>query len=294
MKDYPEALQDCLERLRRGRDLADVLAAYPQYADRLRQALAAATSAYSVSNSLPPPDVAGRQRLLSALATERTADLRPAAPAGFWQRLGPVRSLGGAAVALVAVLAIGLGLLGGLPGLGTDAEAATLEVVVVDSGDGLLQVQTDTGLQSVQLTEKAALSGPDLKQVKPGEVLVIRGKQLSAESFSAAEVKLQAADALPAWCEKHPAACAQLAQNLRNRIEACQAYPRACQAVIRDRLQEVSSQLGMLVNLRQLAQRCRGGDRSACQELAVQCSRNGELCKPFAGLLKSRPLGPAD
>lgn len=81
--DIDHALEDCLQRLRRGDDLESCLSAYPEYATRLRPLLETVSV---IGRTLAPPTAtsareAGRQRMLAAVARreERRARWGPLA-----------------------------------------------------------------------------------------------------------------------------------------------------------------------------------------------------------------------
>lgn len=298
MMKYEDALQDCIEGLRRGRSLEGLLAAHPGHAERLRQDLDAISAVRQLSRTLPAPSGSERaaERLRTALAEERrgraVAVTQKARGAGW---LSPLRGAGLAAGALAVVLVVALGALA-LPRLSGSAEASTLEGVVVDNANGVITLQTEDGLKDVSLAEGAAVTDPagarlDASKIQTGQVLQVKGKRVGQGAVVARLVNLKASGELQTWCAQHQVRCQELSQTLQLRVEQCRENAPSCQQ-IKTLLQSLRGHLGDLSSRDDLKHRCDQADKPACKELASFCGERPVLCKTIAGFLKSHHITP--
>jgi hypothetical protein len=277
---YEDALEECLQALRRGADLEQTLAGHPEHADRLRADLAAATGLRALAASLPRPDAASARRLQAALAERR--------PRGTSTRRLPAPAFALAALAAVALLAFAA--LSGSLG-GSSAQAATLEGVVLENSGSVLALQTDTGIESVQLAKDATITDDTgatigLEGIEPGHLLQARGNRPAQGVFAARRISLKPPAELHAWCGLDLRRCLAGAQALQQRLDLCPETSNACIRA-RLRLAEVRALIGAVERAQGLRRDCEQGNRATCRELIGTCRQRPELCRPFATWLRS-------
>lgn len=209
---YPDILEACLERLRSGALVDDVVAEYPRFADELRRDLAAAASARSVPAGLPPAGEGARARFQVELQSRRgAAAARLSKPGGGWLRWSAAMP---AIAASAAVLLLAVVLLGGVFSSSQTAEAA-VEGVVVDNDGTTLTLQTETGLQTISLADQATVSSDSgsalqLSSIEPGQLVLIRGARATKAAVVARRIQLRAAADVRTWCDRFPGQCAEL------------------------------------------------------------------------------------
>jgi hypothetical protein len=281
---YGEALARCLEAVRQGRDVDAAIAAQPaRHRRRLREdaELAAAVSRFAsgVAGPGPAEEARARNRMLAELASARTP--AGARPAGSGMRFGWMR-YAFAAVAFAALTAGAVLLVGPLGGDET-AEAATIEGVVVASGDGRLTVQTLDGLEEVTVPLNAALldggGAPlELTAIEAGQVVQIRGTRGAGGRVAALEVR-RPAGGLAGWCADNPARCRRLADVLQEARERCAANPAACRAFAA-RLDGLIEDAGQVAELEDQKQRCREAGAPACRDFVSLCRLRPSACGP--------------
>jgi hypothetical protein len=306
MNDYRDALEDCLQTLRRGGDVQAAIARYPTHAAELRNDIALAAAVRSAGSRVETP--AGAQgraglRMAAALREARAAQAptTTAPKPGLLSGLsGFLRPLAIATVALV-VLAVGLGAIGGLGGGGT-AEASTLEGVVVENKDGLLTVQTNTGLESVSFEKTAVVQDDSARNVavsdiSVGQVVKVQGKRGANGPFIAKQLLSKPAAEIKAFCAQHGDACQQLLPRLEAQINACvPAGSPACQR-LQQPLQDTRIAVQMITaDMSQLNDRCGNGGSNACKAFERACKMHPVICselrKRFQGGNNNGPGGP--
>jgi hypothetical protein len=283
MISYQEALSRCIEAVHNGRNLDEVIASLPgRYTQRLRQdaALTAAVRRYAASVS-PPAETA--RRLASARMQAELSAVRAASPTpsgGFWAGFGLPR-FAIAGVALAAVLVGVSFLLATSKGGDGTVEAATLEGVVLASGDGSLTVQTLDTLEEVTIPLDALLSDEsgaqlDLASIEVGQVVVVHGNRPVGGPVSAIKVQ-RVLNGLPGWCTDAPARCRQIAQNLQQAQQRCRANPQTCPA-LQQRIDALISEVTDVAALEELKQRCRETGEDSCQDFTALCRIHPEIC----------------
>jgi hypothetical protein len=281
---YHDLLQECLERLRRGEPVDSIVAGRPQKA-QLRQDLMLAASSKRAADSLPA-STGARARLVFELRAERQRRESQRGVSG-WLR-APALALAAVAVAAVLVfVALSAGY-----GPGGTAEASTLEGVVVENTDGVLTLQTDDGLQQVDVGRVSIVSAQggasvDLASVEPGQFLVVRGDRARSGVFEARRIELRELAQLLSWCERNADPCKRVEAALAARV--CAQEPETCQN-IRTRLAELRRKLGAIDRLRDLKNRCDAGEQTACRETQSLCRANVEACKNMRDWLRSKRL----
>jgi len=283
MISYQEALSRCLEAVRSGRDVDDVIASLPErYAERLRLDATLAAEVLRFAAVVPPPS-AGAQRLASArMHAELSAarSIRNAPAGGFWAGF----SLPRFAIAgfVLAALLVGTSFLLATSDRGNGtAEAATLEGVVVASGEGSLTLQTLDTLEQVTIPIDADLSDDtgtklDLASFEVGQVVVVHGNRPPGGRVRAVDVK-RLLNGLPGWCTDEPARCRQIAQNLQQAQERCRANPQTC-PILHDRVEALIAEVGNVASLEELKQRCREAGEASCQDFVALCRLHPDLC----------------
>lgn len=281
---YEEALNRCLEAVRQGRDLADVIAALPErYTERLRQDATLAAQVGRYAATVPAPGVDARRlastRMLSELNAARLARNAPA-PSGGWAGFGlPRFTIAGFVLAAVLVgVSFLLTTSNGGDGI---VEAATVEGVVVANGAGSLTVQTLSSLEEVTIPGDAELSDEtgaslDLASIEVGQVVLIRGQRPPGGHVLAANVQ-RLLNGLPGWCTDAPARCRQIGVNLQQAQERCRANPQTC-PMLQERVEPLIRQVGDIAALEELKQRCRESGEGNCQEFTALCRRHPDLC----------------
>ncbi|HLF79469.1 MAG TPA: hypothetical protein VJB57_18465 [Dehalococcoidia bacterium] len=297
--DYRDALSACIDAVRAGEDPERAAAAYPEHLARLLDdvSLVAAVRSYVGVVAQPAAEVTdrARQRLTGELETVRTArraSMEPA-PASLRTSWGFPRF---AFAAVVAVVAVGLlALAAGIVGNTQTAEAETIDGVVVEKTEARLVLQTEDGLQTIDLDQGASItdeSGADLSPLalEPGQVVAVRAKRLPQGVLRALSVQRRPAAALEDWCRTHPVRCQEVEPRLPEGAAACRLNPSACAPVVisppptagtpattnsdRPRLQELSS-------------KCQQTGGEACEELRRFCRSNPALCTVVAGWLRT-------
>ena len=290
MISYQEALNRCLEAVREGRVLEDVIAGLPaRYAERLREDAALAAEVRRNATAIPNPDPDAQRlaaaRLGAELATARAARTAPRrVMSGFG-----VQRFALAGLVVAAVLAVAAFML--LPsgdGDGT-VEASTIEGVVVAGSEDSLTVQTLDRLEQITVPRDARLSDDsgaplDIASIEAGQVVVVRGSRPPGGPLRAANVE-RLVNGLPGWCSDAPARCRQIARNLRDAQERCRNNPQACPA-LKERIEAVIDQVDGIANLEELKQRCREAGQDSCQDFVNLCRLRADLC------VVPRPPGP--
>jgi len=287
MNDYRDALEDCLQVMRSGGDVQAAIAQHPQHATELRNDIALAAAIRGAGARVETPAGAeGRAglRMAAALRELRTTEASrlPAPRAGIFGNLGAfLRPIAIAGIAML-VLAVGLGVIGGLGGGGT-AEASTLEGVVVENSNGTLQVQTNTGLETVSFENSAQVQDESsnyvaVADIAVGQVIKAQGKASNGR-FVAKQALSKSPAEIKTFCTDHPDACQQLLPRLEAQINACTpAGSPACQR-LQQPLQDTRNALQALTTeLTNLKDRCEGGNRNACKARDKSCKQHPLIC----------------
>lgn len=281
---YRDLLDQCLEMARRGADPEELIAAYPEHAEALRQELAAARHMRQVAQSLPGPGAAPLRRFNADLAAARRDATAP--PRTF--RLRPYLAPALAA-SLVAVLIVATATMLMVPG-GT-AEAS-IEGVIVENDGTTLTVHTASGIQTVSLTSSGTVSGQQgtalpLANLEPGQLLRARGKPGPPGKLAAQRIELQSVEALPAWCERFADSCSQAERVISQRAESCQRGVPACEH-LKERLRALRGGIEASDRLKELRDRCDAGVTGACREVQQFCATGRPACDAIRDWLRER------
>jgi hypothetical protein len=295
MTRYEDVLQECLDELAAGEALEAVLARHGSESQRLREELATAVALRADAARLPAPRTeAAWTALAGELRAARAARQRLHARIWFSPRL----LLGGVAMAAV-LAAVAVGLFGGvfsLGGAGT-AEAVTLEGVVVEKADGMLTLQTKSGLETVQLAADATLTDASGAPIEAAALevgtLVTAAGQRKAGAVTIKRIDLPAAAKIRVWCAEFPVRCEEAASQLQDKADRCQAALPACEEV-KQRLQQIQESLAATDRLQGLVERCQQGAAALCRQLLDLCQANTEGCARIIAWLRGLdPLPPA-
>jgi hypothetical protein len=293
--DYKDALSACIDAVRAGERPERAVAAYPEHAMRLLEevSLVAAVHAYAAVSAQPSDDVTtrARQRLTGDLQALR-ASRRAAEPVSSRPALAFPRF---AFAAVVAVVAVGLmALAAGIFSNTHTAEAETIDGVVVEKSDQRLLVQTEDGLQTIELTgvsitdeTGASLSASGLE---PGQVVALRAMRLPKGALQTLSVQRRPAASLEDWCRSHPVRCQELEPRLPEGVVACRVNPSACAPATPPPPVPGTPQPGINVErlrLQELSNRCQHSGGEGCEELRRFCRANVGLCAVLAGWLRT-------
>jgi hypothetical protein len=280
---YEEALNRCLEALREGRELEDVIASMPEgYAPRLRDDIALTLELRRRSAALPPPDGSAERMALARMQSELSG-LRVSRLVAqqTWRGRLALPRLALVGVFFAFVLAGAALLLLPSDGYDSTVEAATLEGVVVASGEGNLVVQTLDSLEEVTVPLDAQLADEtggelDLASIEVGHVVLVEGNRRDGGPVLAANVR-RLLNGIPGWCTDAPARCRQIAQSLRQSWERCRDNARACR-LLQDRVDALIEQAGTIAELEDLKQRCSDSELQSCQDIVSRCRVDPALC----------------
>lgn len=282
---YADILQSCIERLRHGEPLDAIITEHPQYAEQLRFDLSAAEASRSVSTRLPEPSSDARARFqLDLQAQRRVATTRPQRRVWLrWSILLPATAATAAAVLVVAALAAGVI-------LPTSTAEASFDAIVVANDGTNLTVQTDEGLQSVELSDAVGAdesgASVDPATLEPGQLVHVRGRKAEAAGIAARRIEARAAEALQAWCQRFEGACSTAERELTDRIDRCEQSPEVCSRV-RARLQTLRNEIDARRRVSDLQRRCDNGNNAACREVQQLCSSERPVCAAIREWLRN-------
>ena len=295
-RSYDDVLDEYIEAARTGADVQPILDANLANAVRLREDLRLTTDLRALATSLPPTDDARREQYASRLRSEiRVRSRSKAAPAARpWLRL-PM--LAGAAVAVV-LLAIGvLGPLSGVVNLTGEADAATIEGIVLDYSNGVLSLQTANGVEDVQVDASATIESEPGVSANPtgftvGELVRIKAQREAAGVLRAKQILRRQGETLVSWCISHGIACVRAEQQQQARITAvCTQETVACNR-LREQLEYMRSQRVLGERFVTLRDRCQAREAVACRELLRVCDQYPLLCKSLPARLRATPTAP--
>jgi hypothetical protein len=284
---YEDVLAACLERMRRGEAIDALVAEHPAFADQLRADLGAAGSLRAAASALPATTEAARARFAGELRAQRGAvAARVKQRRGWfrWRLALPALAATAAALLVAAVLVSGVV-------APTDTAEASIEGVIVENDGSTMTLQTETGLQTVSIDEarltgddQGSLAGPG--SLEPGQLILIRGTRAAA-SVVAERITLRAYGEMRNWCDRYPAQCAEVEKALSQRADNCAQNEILCQH-IRDRLQQIRSEIASRRKLGDLRSGCEQGTAAACRELQDRCTSERPACAAIKDFLHNR------
>jgi hypothetical protein len=294
---YNDALEDCLNVMRSSGDVPAAVARYPEHDAALRDDLRIAYALRQAAQRALPTEAAemrAAMRLTSALREAR-AEAQPVRRAGgFGWLAGVLRPLAVAGVAVVALVVFGLGATGTVSnplGGATNAEASTVEGVVVDNANGTLTLETAQGLTKVDLNQKPTIQDDAAKlltisDIEAGQVVRIQAKKTPQGALVAKQIDRKAVSALKDWCADNGDACHEVAPRLEDLTTQCRAGDQQCQR-IQQSITDVQKGLKELTQrIIDLKNRCVDSrDQAACRQLMQTCKDHPIVCAE----LKIRP-----
>jgi hypothetical protein len=294
---YNDALEDCLDVMRSGGDLRNAVARYPQHADALGDDVRIAYALRRAAFSVVPPEGAETRaslRLANALREARPAQRASASPFGWLT--GALRPIAVAGVAVVALVAFGLGATGNVSnplGGATSAEASTVEGVVVENRDGTLTLETAQGLTKVDLNQKPMIQDDMAKlltigDIEAGQVVRIEAKKTPQGALVAKQINRKpiTAVALQDWCTDNGDACHEVAPRLEAVSTQCRPGDQQCLRIQQSVTNLQQGLKALMQRITELKNRCgESRDAPACRQLMQVCKDHPLVCAD----LKIRP-----
>jgi hypothetical protein len=279
---YEDALDAAIAAVRHGEPIDAVIARSPEHGEALRNDLRLTAAVRTYASTISPAAEAradANQRLMVALQSERTAEAKSVDTRPWWSAGLPRFAI---AAALVVIAFAAFAALD--RGNGPTVEAATIEGVVLGSGDGSLTVQTLDALEEVAVPADAAISDASgatiaLAGIEPGEVVLIQA-QRRGDRVVAQQVDRLVAN-IEAWCNDASERCEVLTDRLRNLERSCEDRPGACRVTLRE-VNQLRERASDTARLEALKTRCRTGEQAACEELAGFCREHPGLCAYIA------------
>ena len=295
-RSYEYVLDECIEAARTGADVQPILEANPGYAVRLREDLRLTTGLRDLATALPATDDTTREQYASRLRNQVRERARSnSVPVGRpWFRL-PM--LAGAAVAVVLLAIIALGPLAGVVDLTGEADAATIEGIVLGYSDGVLSLQTANGVEDVQVDASATIeSEPGVSATTTGfttgELVRIKAQREPAGVLRARQILRRQGETLVSWCISHAIACARAEQQQQQRIAAACAQETVACRRLSDQLEYMRAQLVLAERFVALRDRCQAREALACRELLRICDQHPLLCHSLPARLRATPTAP--
>lgn len=275
MRSYAEALAFTLDAVGRDGDLEAALALVPErYHRQLREDAGIAEVLRHTGRRLPPPAPSQAHSASQRLHAElRSVSHRPHRR---WRRLlDPPRLAFAAAVIAVALVGVRLAL---PSGSGHQAEAATLQGVVVETSSESLTVQTPRTLEKITVPKDAFVADDsgtviNLSRIEPGEVVVIQGNRREQGEVAARSVS-RATPKLESWCAAHAEPCRNLLRRLELTRQRC-AHSPDCSIAAAKLLQAIERVQDSGVD--ELLQVC-AHEADGCKELDSFCLSEPGIC----------------
>ena len=283
MTNYQDALDRCLEAVAEGRNLEAVIDGLPsQHRERLRGDVTLAQAVRRYATNVPAPsstaEANAMTRLNAELSSVRASREAKTARDGVFGLAVPRFAIAGL---FLAALLVGASFL--LTGSDEDGtvEAAAFEGVVVANQDGSLTVQTLDTLEEVMVPLDAAVLDEngvalELGAIEAGEVIMVRGSRQQGGPVRALDVR-RLLNGLPGWCEENAERCRQIAQNLSDAQQRCEANPEAC-GPLRDGVTDLIGRVSDVADLEDLRLRCRSGSGDECDDFKTFCRDHADVC----------------
>jgi hypothetical protein len=202
--------------------------------------------------------------------------------------------LAGVALALALLVAGVLGSLTGAISLTGEADAATVEGIVLDYSDGVLSLQTENGIKDVQVDANATIedeagAGTNTTGFSSGELVRVKVQRAAAGVLRAKQILRRHGEALATWCSRHAGECSRAEQLQESRIAgACTQETVACRR-LREQLDELRSQRVLGERFVALRDRCQAREPLACRELLRICDQYPLLCEKLPSRLRATP-----